>query len=353
MKKDMFTRAAALGLVLNFTFGAHVALAESGFGAGVGHNSVTQQITTYPENQMKTDGDDSGSLLSPIGGSQGSSSSEPKKEMKSASQTPVVVEFFKTGGNPDENKRYYGNLNMRAEYFKNDKGESVFGGTANLTGGYQIIGAKPANGTDSKASFGVHVGAEPNLAFHANSGIVNDVKQNLARHYIEQNGYNPDSPEVQKFVKDQYGVEIEKQTPKREHFIQFTPMASVGAELMTQACRFLLAARVGGGVGTLGEPGTSWAYGAGAYANCRYVNVSADATRLTTGSGPVDMANGDLRVSIPLGSAVPFKLGLGVRAEAIVSHDGYKSAGVVPTPGATSPTDRVETRGFLTGTIAF
>lgn len=316
-----------------------------GLSIGGMHGSTAETITTY----TPKDGPGSVSPLPLLGGggTNGATTSDStkKEERKSTSEGGVVVEAIVHGGNPsDGGKRLYGNASARFEYTRRD-GENVYGAAGHVMGGYQVLGAK-------KDGVMVHVGVEPgNLAFHADSNIVNDLKQIYVRKFAEENGYNPDSQIVKDYAA-RYGVQVEAPKARREHFIQWSPMASAGAEFQIKDWRIIPLVRAGASLGTLGQAGVHAAYGWGLVANSKHVDLSIDSTRIASGDRPVDVTVGDLLVKLP-NFGLPVAFGAGLRAESIITHDGAKSVAPIPAPATYSPNDRVETRGLATLKVVF
>lgn len=128
---------------------------------------------------------------------------------------------------------------------------------------------------------------------------------------------------------------------KREDFIEWLPMVSLGGQLAADSCRILALARAGGALGTLGKNGAGYAYGGGAYVNCRDFFLTTELTRIDRKGQATDMAAVDTMIPIKAHRNVF----LGLRGEVLDTReaDGSDRFGSLPNDG-----DRVEGRVMLT-----
>ena len=88
--------------------------------------------------------------------------------------------------------------------------------------------------------------------------------------------------------------------PGREPYIEWSPMAAVGFQVLGDTCKAMFAIRGGASIGTLGDGGVRPAYGAGVSAVCKHIlSFSADVMRIPTKTVDVDMASLRAFVLVP------------------------------------------------------
>lgn len=130
---------------------------------------------------------------------------------------------------------------------------------------------------------------------------------------------------------------VERSNPHRilgrEPFIEWSPMASVGIQVLGDTCKAMFALRGGVSLGTLGDGGLRTAYGAGVVGVCEDVlQFSADVMRISTKSSDVDMASVRAFILIPGQS-----FGIGAVVDGRDTKDSGQSA-VFSMPGPSSKT---------------
>lgn len=133
----------------------------------------------------------------------------------------------------------------------------------------------------------------------------------------------------------------------REDFIEWSPMAALGVQgNIGNLCKVVANARAGGSIGTLGKGGARAAYGAGVDSHClKMFNLSANATRIATGTGPVDLQSADFRVMFP-----GTRANIGVSAEAITTRAESSKSHLFQ---AAKEEDKKEKRVFLHAGTSF